>query len=699
MKFFMNMDGLNICQELEQLTELRETIIEKLHLRRMLSNYRNINSAKAAPIITSNKNENAISASTNKHHHKEHSKNQPILPEVGQYVYDSKTGKKYLRGKLMGKGGFARCYEVTDIQTDKKYACKAIAKARIAKPHQQQKIANEVELHRGFNGHFIVRFYCYFEDDDNVYILLELCNRKSMVQLLKQRRTLTEPEVRYFMAQAVQGVHYLHNESIIHRDIKLGNLFINQEMEIRIGDFGLAVRADKDGKKEMSVCGTPNYIAPEVLSKTGHSYEVDTWALGCVMYTLLVGRPPFETSCLKDTYLRIRNNEYAIPSKVSRPAAKLIQKFLSERPQDRPRLDGVLNDEFFTRGFFPRSLPSICCVAPPKFTSLKNRNSAHGKRAGSTRNNKLFNNKRDVRDQVDTVVKDALSKVSLRDRKLSSEDEERQHESGFEDSYHHDEKLTDEEELNEPSFGYSNPQLLYDRLDNCLRQMPDPHCTELSDPISTGNSDSEEDNSIMESGFQQQNRLWITKWVDYSNKYGFGGQLSNGCIVVRYNDGTTLAVDTQKRRLQYFDEDRNIFRFSVSNIPDDLNRKVTLLNYFSNYMERHLLKGGDLKDANKHDVFSEMAIIDIWFRTDKAMIMYLSDGTLQVNFLSDHTKIIINPEQNQDVVTYINQNRESYVTSLRSVSKRGCNDDINDRLQYCLMVLHKLAEMYLDDMK
>lgn len=74
-----------------------------------------------------------------------------------------------------------------------------------------------------------------------------------MVQLLKQRRTLTEPEVRYFMAQAVKGVHYLHNEQIIHRDIKLGNLFINNDMEIRIGDFGLAVKADKDGKKEMYV--------------------------------------------------------------------------------------------------------------------------------------------------------------------------------------------------------------------------------------------------------------------------------------------------------------------------------------------------------------------------------------------------------------------------------------------------------------
>jgi len=595
----------------------------------------------------------------------------------------------------MGKGGFARCYEVTDTQTDKKYACKAISKARIAKPHQQQKIANEVELHKNFNGYFIVRFYCYFEDDDNVYILLELCGRKSMVQLLKQRRTLTEPEVRFFMHQAVQGVDYLHKEGVIHRDIKLGNLFINNDMEVRIGDFGLAVKADKDGKKEMSVCGTPNYIAPEVLSKTGHSFEVDTWALGCVMYTLLVGRPPFETSCLKDTYMRIRNNEYAIPSRITRPAAKLIQKLLSERPEDRPQLDTVLNDEFFTRGFFPRSLPSICCVAPPKFTSLKNRNSnTHQKRINTSKNNK--NNV--IHEQVESLVKDAMSKISLRD-KHTVPDDEQQHESGIDsqESNGNIEEHCSEEEINDTSYGYSNPQNLYERLNTCLNSMPDAHCTELSDPISTGTSDSEEESSLADGALANANRLWITKWVDYSNKYGFGAQLSNGCIVIRYNDGTTLAVDTQKRRLQYFDEDRNIFRFSVNNIPEDLSRKVTLLNYFSNYMDKHLLKGGDLEDPSKKEMFSEMAIIDIWFRTDKAMVMYLSDGTLQVNFLADHTKIILNPEQQHDVVTYINQNRESHVTSLQHVSKRGCSDDVNERLQYCLMVLHKLAEMYMDD--
>jgi serine/threonine protein kinase len=105
-------------------------------------------------------------------------KGQPILPEVGQYVIDPNTGTKYLRGRLMGKGGFARCYEVTDVKLDQKLACKAISKARISKPHQQQKIANEVELHSGLSGYYIVRFYGYFEDEENVYILLELCSRK-----------------------------------------------------------------------------------------------------------------------------------------------------------------------------------------------------------------------------------------------------------------------------------------------------------------------------------------------------------------------------------------------------------------------------------------------------------------------------------------------------------------------------------------
>ena len=100
-------------------------------------------------------------------------------------------------------------------------------------------------------------------------------------------------------------------------------------------------------------------------------------------YTLLVGRPPFETSCLKDTYMRIRNNEYAIPSRVSRSAANLIQKLLSERPEDRPSLSSLFNDSFFTKGFFPRSLPTMCCMTPPKFSSNSHSRYSRTKRQDS----------------------------------------------------------------------------------------------------------------------------------------------------------------------------------------------------------------------------------------------------------------------------------------------------------------------------
>ncbi len=101
-----------------------------------------------------------------------------------------------------------------------------------------------------------------------------------------------------------------------------------------------------------TLCGTPNYIAPEMLRKSGHSYEVDIWAIGCVLFTLLVGKPPFETSSLKETYNRIKRNEYHIPSKISPAARQLITRMLQPDPHSRPNIQQVLKFDFFTCGKF-----------------------------------------------------------------------------------------------------------------------------------------------------------------------------------------------------------------------------------------------------------------------------------------------------------------------------------------------------------
>lgn len=95
----------------------------------------------------------------------------------------------------------------------------------------------------------------------------------------------------------VSALEYIHKKRVIHRDLKLGNLFLGEDMKIKIGDFGLASRLEFEGEKRRTICGTPNYIAPEVLEgKSGHSFEVDVWSLGVVLYTLVIGKPPFETN-------------------------------------------------------------------------------------------------------------------------------------------------------------------------------------------------------------------------------------------------------------------------------------------------------------------------------------------------------------------------------------------------------------------
>ena len=131
---------------------------------------------------------------------------------------------------------------------------------------------------------------------------------------------------------------------MIHWDLKLGNLFLSEKMELKLGDFGLATKVTYEGEKKRTICGTPNYIAPEILSsKTGHSYEVDVWSIGVIIYTLLFGRPPFETSDVKWTYKRIKANDFTFPDHVSvvDSAKDLISRILKSEPKERLSIDEI----------------------------------------------------------------------------------------------------------------------------------------------------------------------------------------------------------------------------------------------------------------------------------------------------------------------------------------------------------------------
>ncbi|KAG0250280.1 Cell cycle serine/threonine-protein kinase cdc5/MSD2 [Mortierella polycephala] len=229
----------------------------------------------------------------------------------------------------------------------------------------------EIKVHKSMTHVNIVRFYNCFEDDSFVYLRLELCENNTLMDMNKRRKRLTEPEVRFFLREIVAGCAYMHDNKIIHRDLKLGNIFLTSDMHIRIGDFGLAAVILTEGERKKTICGTPNYIAPEILFDTdnGHSFEVDIWSIGIIMYTLLIGKPPFQTPDVKVIYKRIRDNNYVFPDDIpiSPDARNLISSLLNPSPASRPSVMDVLSHPFFTCGYCPDSLDPRYLQVPPNF--------------------------------------------------------------------------------------------------------------------------------------------------------------------------------------------------------------------------------------------------------------------------------------------------------------------------------------------
>eukprot|EP00829_Urostomides_striatus_P002005 TRINITY_DN1216_c0_g2_i1.p1 TRINITY_DN1216_c0_g2~~TRINITY_DN1216_c0_g2_i1.p1 ORF type:complete len:428 (+),score=86.82 TRINITY_DN1216_c0_g2_i1:64-1347(+) len=294
---------------------------------------------------------------------------QLMVEEKIVKVNGETTIRKYAKGRFLGKGGFARCYEFQNMETKKICAAKIVPKASLTKNRAKQKLMSEIRIHRSLHHSGVVGFEHFFEDNENVYILLEMCQNQTLNELLRRRKRLTELETQCYIVQNISALKYLHSHRVIHRDLKLGNLFLTDKMELKIGDFGLATKLEFEGDRKRTVCGTPNYIAPEILDgKQGHSYEVDIWSMGVIIYTLLIGKPPFETSDVKATYKRIKMNSYSFPDHItiSDHARNLITKILVLDPSKRPTLDEMLGHPFFHTGSsIPKLLPASTLACPP----------------------------------------------------------------------------------------------------------------------------------------------------------------------------------------------------------------------------------------------------------------------------------------------------------------------------------------------
>ncbi|XP_035274248.1 serine/threonine-protein kinase PLK4 isoform X2 [Anguilla anguilla] len=250
---------------------------------------------------------------------------------------------------LLGRGSFACVYRAKSTNTGLEVAIKMIDKKAMHKAGMVQRVSNEVEIQCRLKHPSILELYNYFEDSNYVYLVLEMCHNGEMSRYLKDRKKpFSEDEARHFMHQIVKGMLYLHTHGIMHRDLTLSNLLLTSSMNVKIADFGLATQLKLPSEKHFTMCGTPNYISPEVATHSAHGLESDVWALGCMFYAFLTGRPPFDTDTVKNTLSRVVLGEYDMPAHASRHAQDLIHQLLRRNPADRPSLAAVLDHPFMT---------------------------------------------------------------------------------------------------------------------------------------------------------------------------------------------------------------------------------------------------------------------------------------------------------------------------------------------------------------
>ncbi|XP_026480188.1 serine/threonine-protein kinase plk-1-like [Ctenocephalides felis] len=259
-------------------------------------------------------------------------KTRPNLPNLvadvpnlaNGIIADPNTKTTYRIGKFLGKGGFARVHEVTNLHNNVTYAAKIIPKSKMTRKYHIAKVAREIMLHKDLIHDNVVKLELFFEDVINAYIILENCPNQSLVHLMKKKSCFSIPETRYYVKQLIAGTKYIHSNNIIHRDLNREICFIRV------------------------LCGTPNYIAPEVLNKSSQSFPIDVWAIGCTIYCLMFGIPPYESATLELTYERIKSNSWDKSKVAYHPALlDLLDRVLVLDPNERLTLDEIEKHIFF----------------------------------------------------------------------------------------------------------------------------------------------------------------------------------------------------------------------------------------------------------------------------------------------------------------------------------------------------------------
>eukprot|EP00128_Syssomonas_multiformis_P012249 Colp12_sorted_trinity150504_noHs@18615 len=243
-------------------------------------------------------------------------------------------------GRPLGRGRFGKVYLAREKKTKYIVALKVLFKSELQKERVEHQLRREIEIQSHLRHPNIFRLYAYFYDDKKVYLILEYAPRGELYKELKKCGRFSEPVAAKYISQLANALDYCHSKHVIHRDIKPENLLLGAKGELKIADFGWSVHAPSS--RRTTLCGTLDYLSPEMISGKDHDEKVDLWSLGILCYEFLVGHPPFEAEDHQATYKRIARVDLQFPEYVSEQARDLISKLLRKNPAERIPLKEVM---------------------------------------------------------------------------------------------------------------------------------------------------------------------------------------------------------------------------------------------------------------------------------------------------------------------------------------------------------------------
>jgi len=249
------------------------------------------------------------------------------------------TLKNFDIGRKLGSGKFGNVYLARERQSKYIVAVKVLHKYQLEKAGVEHQLRREIEIQAHLRHKNVLRLHAYFFDERRIYLILEYAANGELYKELQKHVRFGNKRSATYIYQLSKALAYCHKKHIIHRDIKPENLLIGFDGEIKIADFGWSVHAPSSRRK--TLCGTLDYLSPEMIEGVTHDEKVDIWSLGVLAYEFLVGTPPFEAEGHRQTYRRIARVDLQFPPFVCDSARDLIRKLLRKRPEMRLSLDLV----------------------------------------------------------------------------------------------------------------------------------------------------------------------------------------------------------------------------------------------------------------------------------------------------------------------------------------------------------------------